>query len=76
MAKQSPLNIVGVIVGLILLILGGVLVAITKLEYVDPSNAYLSKVSTLGVVYAVLFGVGFVIFVTFLHVIFEDRAEK
>lgn len=77
MAKTSTasiglVNIIGLIVGLIMLIVGGVLVAISKLATVDP-NPYLSTVATSGVMYALVLAIGFVIFVAFLTEIYEIR---
>ncbi len=65
---------VGLIIGLALLVAGGVLVAITHLETV-ASNPYNSVPSDTGILYGVLFGVGFVIFVTFLDLLYEARSK-
>ena len=64
-------NIVGMVIGLILLIAGGVLVGISPLAIVN-SNPYLSTVSTSGVMYGLVFAVGFVVFVAFLHLVYDE----
>lgn len=77
MASKSGtkvVDLVGMVIGFIILVIGGYLVGVTPLGTVN-SNPYLSKVSDTGVLYAVLFGVGFVIFVTFLHVWYEDTHQ-
>ena len=69
------INLAGLVIGFVIFIIGGVLVGITKLATVDP-NPYKSAVSTYGVIYGVLFAAGFVIFVTFLNLMYESRLGK
>lgn len=74
MASEKITSIVGTIVGLAILIIGAVLVGITKFASVN-TNPYLSDPSKIGIVYGVIFGVGFVVFVTFLTLFIEARSE-
>lgn len=71
--KQNPvgtINVVGMVVGLILLIVFGFLTATSKLASVS-TNPYLSEPALGSITYGVLFGIGFVIFVSFLTVTVE-----
>lgn len=84
--KSNPkmVDLIGMVVGIIMLIVGAILVAGAKLnEFTGTFQAqppgtythnYLLTVGTAGVFYAVLLAVGFVILVTFLHLYVEDRA--
>lgn len=61
----------GMLIGLALLIIFGFLTVTSKLATVN-SNPYLSSPSHLSIFYGVLFGIGFVVFVSFLTVIVEE----
>ena len=67
--KQIQLG--GLLIGLVLLVVFGFLTVTSKLASVNP-NPYLSSPSLLSIFYGVLFGIGFVVFVTFLTVIYEE----
>lgn len=72
--KQSNvkgIQLGGMLIGLALLVIFGFLTVTSKLATVS-ANPYLSLPSLLSIFYAVLFGIGFVVFVTFLTVIFEE----
>lgn len=71
----NTVSLVGLLVGLVLLIAGGVLVGISKLASVS-TNPYLSSPDLTSILYGVLFGIGFVVFVSFLSIIYEDRKEQ
>lgn len=72
---MNKVHIIGIVVGLIIMVAGLVLTAISKLATIDP-NPYLSTINVSGVVYAVIFGIGFIAFVTFLQLMVEDRIES
>ncbi len=61
----------GMLIGLALLIIFGFLTVTSKLATVS-TNPYLSSPSLLSIFYGVLFGIGFVVFVSFLTVIIEE----
>lgn len=67
--KQVQLG--GLLVGLVLLVVFGFFTLTSKLASVN-SNPYLSSPSYLSIFFGVLFGIGFVVFVTFLTVIIEE----
>lgn len=72
--KQSNvkgLQLGGMLIGLALLVIFGFLTVTSKLAAVN-ANPYLSSPSLLSIFYAVLFGIGFVVFVSFLTVIIEE----
>lgn len=70
--RGNTINMIGMVIGLILFVAGGVLVGISKLASVNP-NPYLSQPDLTSILYSILFGVGFVVFVSFLTVIVEER---
>ncbi len=72
--KSLQIDLTGIVIGFIIMIVFAVMVAITPFKTVDP-NPYNSVIDSMGVVYGVLFGVGFVIFITFVHLFLEDKAE-
>lgn len=68
-AKQIQLG--GMLIGLVLLVVFGFLTVTSQLATVN-TNPYLSSPSLLSISYGVLFGIGFVVFVSFLTVIYEE----
>lgn len=70
-SKGKVYQLVGMLIGLALLVVFGFLTVTSKLAKVD-SNPYLSQPALGSIFYAVLFGIGFVVFVSFLTVIYEE----
>lgn len=72
--KQSNtrgIQLAGMLIGLVLLVVFGFLTVTSKLATVN-ANPYLSTPDLGSILYGVLFGIGFVLFVSFLTVIVEE----